>query len=69
MVQVGQYRDGKWVGSEQVVSVEPKVRIEFSNHYALASKHWANGKTEYIPVEQAMKEFDALAASGAFGPV
>ena len=44
----------------EVISIEPMITIEFSKYGAFARKHWASGKIEDIPVEEAMREFDRL---------
>jgi len=52
--------------NEKVVSIEPMVSIQFSKYGAFAQRHHASGRVEDMKVEDAMKEFDKLAASGAF---
>ena len=49
-----------------VISIEPMITIEFSRYGCFARKHYASGQIEKMKVEDAMREFDKLAASGAF---
>jgi hypothetical protein len=60
------WASGRVFGQQRVVAIEPMTRIEFSKHGCFATKHHASGKVEDIAVEDAMREFDQLAASGAF---
>jgi hypothetical protein len=49
-----------------MIAIEPMIQIEFSRYGAFAQKHHPSGRIEEISVEDAMKEFDCLAAAGAF---
>ena len=49
-----------------VISIEPTIQIEFSKYGCFARKHYASGVIEEMKVEDAMREFDKLAAAGAF---